>query len=188
MLGQPFIESYENASVVYNELLVSAYLYTLLGLSANTVCDQDLRINMGYTLLAIIFVSTACNLLKTIVLISIEAVHLKRVRDARLRYEASLEQVPESPDKEPKKIEDAYPTDEEVVAAGQEEVKSKKKRRMKRKCSPPFDAALAMMATQEPLTEQRREEFQRGPLREFRPSILRAEGRRILRMEIERRA
>jgi hypothetical protein len=87
MLGKPFIEYYENVSIVFNELLVSAYLYILLGLSANTVCELQVKVNMGWALLIIIFVSTGANLLKTIVLATKEAIHLKRKRDARLRYE-----------------------------------------------------------------------------------------------------
>ena len=95
-LGKPFIESYENTSIIYNEILVCAYLYTLLGLSMCPVSEKEVRANLGWTLLAIIFISTGGNLLKTIILIVREAIHLKRKRDARLRYEEKEKKYAES--------------------------------------------------------------------------------------------
>jgi hypothetical protein len=95
-LGKPFIESYENTSIIYNEILVCAYLYTLLGLSMCPVSEKEVRANLGWTLLAIIFISTGGNLLKTIILIVRESIHLKRKRDARLRYEEKDKKYAES--------------------------------------------------------------------------------------------
>ena len=95
-LGKPFIESYENTSIIYNEILVCAYLYTLLGLSMCPVSEKEVRANLAWTLLAIIFISTGGNLLKTIILIVRESIHLKRKRDARLRYEEKEKKYAES--------------------------------------------------------------------------------------------
>ena len=70
--------------------MVSAYLYTLLCLSDNTVCEQSIRVNMGWSLLGIVSLSTIVNLIKTIVLIVRECRHQLRVRNCKKRYEESL--------------------------------------------------------------------------------------------------
>ena len=82
---RPFIDDLENKFVVFNELMVSAYLYTLLCLSDNTVCEQSVRLNMGWALLGIVSLSSIVNLIKTIVLMVWECRVKLRVRMANKR-------------------------------------------------------------------------------------------------------
>ena len=56
--------------------MVSAYLYTLLGLSDYAQCDLQTRENLGWALLGIIFASLTVNVGKTIFLIVTEIVRL----------------------------------------------------------------------------------------------------------------
>ena len=60
--------------------MVTAYLYTLIGLSDYSDCDIDTRQNMGWVLLGTIFVSTLVNTFKTLYLILREC---RRIRDAK---------------------------------------------------------------------------------------------------------
>ena len=60
--------------------MVDAYLYTMLSLSGNSVVDQSVRVNMGWTLLAVIFTSFTINFLKMIYLMVRECRHTWRIR------------------------------------------------------------------------------------------------------------
>ncbi len=58
----------ENKVSVFNEFMVSLYLYTLIHLT-DFFGDNDYREDAGYVLVGIIFVSVAVNLMKFFALI-----------------------------------------------------------------------------------------------------------------------
>ena len=87
--GKPFIEPSENTWVAVNEVLVDVYLYTMVTLSGNSVVEQSVRINMGWTLLSIIFISFTLNFFKMMYLMIRECRHVWKVRQARKAYELS---------------------------------------------------------------------------------------------------
>lgn len=72
LVGKPFSEPQENYWVALNEVLVDCYLYTLLALSGNSIVEQAVRINMGWTLLAIVATSFTVNFLRMIYLMARE--------------------------------------------------------------------------------------------------------------------
>jgi hypothetical protein len=65
----------ENRFSVFNEVMVSLYLYTLLDLT-DFLGDNHHREESGYILVAIIFVSVAANFIKFFVLVLRELRHL----------------------------------------------------------------------------------------------------------------
>ena len=84
LVGQPMPSPIENWFSVFNEVMVSLYLYTLLDLT-DYFGDNNHRDESGYVLVGIIFVSVAANFTKffALVLREIRLLILKRCKKVK---------------------------------------------------------------------------------------------------------
>ena len=80
----------ENRFSVFNEVMVSLFLYTLLDLT-DFLGDNNHREETGYVLVAIIFVSVASNFLKFFVLVLRELRLLIRKRCNKVKKDAHVD-------------------------------------------------------------------------------------------------
>lgn len=62
--GKPLENERENHMGLFNEAMVSAYLYTMLSLTEFNLCEQELKDTMGMGLLVVVLVSFFVNMLK----------------------------------------------------------------------------------------------------------------------------
>ena len=63
MRGKPLEDSFENSMLLFNEVMVSIYLYVLISLTDHND-DADLFENCGIALLSIVMISFAVNFIK----------------------------------------------------------------------------------------------------------------------------
>jgi hypothetical protein len=79
LIYKPFDSTIENRLSIFNEILVTIYLYLLIGIIDVNV-DLDLRDIIGWCLLGVVLFSFAANFLKMIVMIGIKWYRVRKTR------------------------------------------------------------------------------------------------------------
>ena len=80
--GHPLEESVDNKVSVFNEVMVSCYLYFLIVLTDFNE-SNPFRIQIGFSLLATVFISILVNLLKTLLLVFGQVIRRNRIKKAK---------------------------------------------------------------------------------------------------------